>query len=122
MRLLIDSPLSPLVARLLSEAGHDCVHVQQYGLQSAPDMQVMERALAEDRIIISADSDFATLLALGRRAKPSFVLLRRTSDRRPGEQAVLLIKNLPNLEEHLLQGSIVVIKEDSIRGSKVAGW
>ncbi|MBI1790091.1 MAG: DUF5615 family PIN-like protein [Acidobacteria bacterium] len=38
MRFLIDSALSPEVARLLKGAGHDAVHVRDYGLHAAEDL------------------------------------------------------------------------------------
>ena len=58
MKSLIDNALSPQVAVLLSNAGHDAVHVRQYVLQSAEDIRILERASLEDRIAVSADSDF----------------------------------------------------------------
>lgn len=73
------------MAEGLRRAHHDAVHVRDYGLHAAPDEEVFERAASEDRVLVSADTDFGTLLARGRQAKPSVVLLRRLSQRRPDE-------------------------------------
>ena len=63
MRLLVDNALSPALADLLRNAGHEAVHVREVGLHHADDEAIFERAAAEDFIVVSADTDFATLLA-----------------------------------------------------------
>ena len=115
MRFLIDNALSPLVARQLTAAGYETVHVRDVGLSSASDAEILTFAEREDRIIISADTDFGTLLTLRRKSRPSFILLRGDIERRPESQAAGLIRDLPALVEHLATGAIVVIRKDRIR-------
>ena len=115
MRFLVDNALSPRVAEQLCGAGHDAVHVRQYELQAAADETIFDRAADEERIVVSADTDFGTLLAARRATRPSVILFRRGTQRRPDEQVALLLGNLPALADELADGSVAVIEPERIR-------
>lgn len=115
MRFLIDNALSPRVADGLRDAGHDAVHVREYSLARAADPAIFDRAAQEKRIVVSADTDFATLLAMRKQKAPSVVLFRGPLPRRPAAQVALLLANVPGITEALTEGAIVVLEPARIR-------
>lgn len=115
MRFLVDNALSPALAVLLSEAGHDAVHVRSLGLQHAQDVEIFERAASDDRVVVSADTDFGTLLATRSSRKPSVVQFRGPGSRRPDALARTLLHNLLQLSEALESGSIVTVEPSRLR-------
>jgi len=115
MKFLIDNCISPLMAFGLTQAGYDAIHVRDCHLQSGLDEDIFARAAQEDRILISADTDFATLLALRKEKRPSVILFRRQTQRLPEQQLSLLLLNLPALRVDLEAGAIVVFDQDRIR-------
>lgn len=114
MKFLIDNALSPQLANLLSLSGHDAVHVRTIGLEHASDLIIFKRARDDERVLVSADTDFARIVATSNSKRPSVILFRGAASR-PSEQAQLLAKHLKLLEGPLECGAIVVLERSRIR-------
>lgn len=114
MKLLIDESLQQDLARILTEAGHDAVHVADLGLCGATDNEVLARASTDARIVVTADTDFGTLLALTGAPGPSVILLRRPG-RRATDRARTVLTVLVLVDEQLSHGAVVTVEQTRLR-------
>jgi predicted nuclease of predicted toxin-antitoxin system len=115
MRFLIDNALSPVVAEGLRQADHDAIHVRDLGLAAADDETIFEHADRDQRVIVSADTDFGTILAMRNAASPSVILFRGATPRNPIGQVKLLIANLAAIAPSIERGAVVVLEPQRIR-------
>jgi predicted nuclease of predicted toxin-antitoxin system len=118
VKFLLDECLPPQMAELLRAAGHDCAHVYELGLGGQPDEQIMALADRDNRILISADTDFGELLANAPVLAPSVILLRRTN-KRAGSLAAVIIANLEQVTQDLAAGALIVISDTRIRARRL---
>ncbi len=114
MRFIIDMPLSPVLADWLRQQGHDTVHVSDLGQAKALDVEILEYASREHRVIITADLDYPRLLALSQAEGPGLILFRGGNY---SEQEVKdrLERALETIANEDLPNSIVVIEKGRIR-------
>lgn len=119
MKFLIDNALPPRLASLLIVAGQDAIHVRQYAMQAAQDESILARAGKEDRIVVSADTNFGTLLATRKASRPSFILFRDANLLSAEDYAGVLIPSLPLLELELAGGCVVVFRSGRLRVRKL---
>ena len=115
MRFLVDNALSPRLAEGLRAAGHDAVHVRDLGLAAAADTEILALAADQDRMVVSEDTDFGTLLALRSESKPSFILFRHQPDRTASALLELLLATLPEVGADVVAGAVVVIEPRRVR-------
>jgi predicted nuclease of predicted toxin-antitoxin system len=119
VRLLVDQNLPPRLCSLLTDAGHDAVHVRDLGLASAPDAEILDLAADQGRTIISADTDFGALLAQRRSTRPSVLLVRAIVDLSPDAMAERLVAQLPALASDLSEGAIVALTPRGARSRRL---
>ena len=76
VKLLLDENISPKVGEMLrAQDGLDAVHVRERGLLQAPDHDVLDRAYAENRVLVTKNVEDFVKLARARDLHPGVILL-----------------------------------------------
>ncbi len=112
--ILLDQGLPRSAASLLRDEGWDALHTGDIGLSRSTDRQILEFARNEQRVIITLDSDFHTILALTNASTPSVIRIRLEGLRGP-DLALLIKKIWPRVEPQVKKGAMVTVTESGIR-------
>jgi predicted nuclease of predicted toxin-antitoxin system len=118
MRFLADAGLSPATIDFLIQLGHEAVHVRTLGMQRAPDVDIIARARAELRVVLTFDLDFGDVLALGVLDKPSVIIFRLT-DERPASVNRRLAAVLDECAALLESGVLISVGDSRYRVRKL---
>jgi predicted nuclease of predicted toxin-antitoxin system len=76
MRLLADQDIWKLTLDLLRDWGHDVITAKAIGLARGDDKELLAVAKKEQRILITRDKDFGSLVFLGQIPSPGVIFLR----------------------------------------------
>lgn len=76
VRVKLDENVPDAVATILRELGHDVELAREEGLAGAPDADVLAKAIAEVRVLVTLDLDFADVVRHDPKASPGVVVLR----------------------------------------------
>ena len=112
MRFLVDECTGPTVARWLTVQGHDVISIFHTD-RGAPDVAVLARALAEDRILVTNDKDFGEMVFREGRAHRGVILLRLVDER--AAMKIQVLQHLLAQQAGQLAGNFVVASEESAR-------
>jgi predicted nuclease of predicted toxin-antitoxin system len=114
MKLLLDQGLPRSSAPLLREEGIDTIHVSEIEMSAAEDIEIINKARADDRVVVTLDADFHALLALNKATTPSVIRIRIE-----GLQAnafiELLLRVISECIDELQQGVAVTVEPSRIR-------
>jgi len=114
MRLLTDIPIARSTIRRLQRDGHDVIAVADRLPPTSTDEVILDLAIAEQRVVICFDLDFANLVALSGRSFPSVDTLR-TSQHRAECVEERLAAVLPSIAEELADGVLATIEDHRVR-------
>lgn len=102
------------LAPVLSSLGFPCIHLHDENLDRLPDPLILEKARAENRVLITHDLDFAELAAASGERLPSVVLFR-LRNMRPESVLLHLQRTLSQCGPALEAGAFVSVTESLIR-------
>jgi predicted nuclease of predicted toxin-antitoxin system len=102
------------VVQWLRQNGHDAIHLRDEGLHRIPNGKIFEKAISENRVIITFDLDFGEIVALSKGQKVSVILFRLHDTKTP-HLINRLAAMLEDSTEALEQDAVVVVEESRHR-------
>jgi predicted nuclease of predicted toxin-antitoxin system len=76
MRFLADQDLYKVTIDQLKRWGHDVVTVRELRMQRTPDEDLLKKTKEENRLLITRDKDFGTLVFLNKTLSTGVILLK----------------------------------------------
>ncbi|GAX42348.1 hypothetical protein NIES4075_33490 [Tolypothrix sp. NIES-4075] len=114
MKFLADMGISLRTVFWLRGDGYDVVHLRDEGLQRLPDDEILIKARAEGRILLTIDLDFAQLLAVSGDSLPSVILFRLGNENYDAINQ-RLTQVLRECQEDLEVGVIISVSNETFR-------
>lgn len=112
MRFLADAHISIEMVAMLRDLGHDCLDSSAIPPRM-PDVDVLQSAAADDRIVITSDKDFGELVFVHAIRCPGVVLIRLAQANEADR--VVFVRSVWPLVLSRLPGSFVTITPSGVR-------
>ncbi len=112
LKLLADESLEHRVTIFLRDSGYDVLSIQEIS-PSISDLQVLDIAHKEQRIILTNDKDFGELVFLGTQKHSGIILFRFNDEQVSNKISVLKYLFTNYLDK--LEGSFIVLESKKIR-------
>ena len=110
MRFLADMGVSLTTVRALREDGHDATHLRDEGLSRLADIDILEKARIEQRVILTFDLDFGDLLASGAQSLPSVIIFRLHNET-PRAVTIHVKQLIAQRTADIDKGAIVIVED-----------
>ncbi len=106
--------ISPVTVACLKQIGWDIVRVSDALNPKATDSEIIAYAIKTNRVIITYDLDFTTLITLSGNNKPSVITLRNENVN-PDFIAQTIVTVVKQIEPEFPKGIIVSVDDQKIR-------
>jgi predicted nuclease of predicted toxin-antitoxin system len=115
LRFLVDVGVGRKVERWLIENGYDVSAVRDTN-PKASDIDILEKAVSESRIVITMDKDFGELICYSGKAHAGVIILR-LADARANEK-IEVLKNILRDHSDQIENSLSVYQDGRVRIKK----
>jgi predicted nuclease of predicted toxin-antitoxin system len=102
--------VSSSTVRALKEDGHDAIHLRDEGLSRLADIDILEKARTEQRVVLTFDLDFGDLLASGAQSFPSVIIFRLRNET-PRSVTNHLKQLIAQRTSDIDKGAIVIVED-----------
>ncbi len=113
MNFLTDENIASSVVKFLRSKRHDIKDVKESKLFRTDDFKLLEIAVKEDRIVITHDKDFASIIR-NKNVNHRGIIIIRLFDQSPTNVKDKLEKLFSGQQENRIKNSIIIIREDRI--------
>lgn len=115
MKFKLDENLGRSALEAFRDAGHDVSSVVLQQLSGAPDRQVLNVCVAEGRVLVTLDLDFANPLHHDPSDTPGVAVLRLPLNAGPSDVGQAIATLLAAVASHDIDGSLWIIRPDRVR-------
>lgn len=114
MRFKLDENLPVEAAVLLADAGHDVHTVNQEELCGAPDSKISAVCRAEQRVLVTLDTDFCNILNYPPENHAGIIVIRASDQSKDAICWFVKKVLLPSIQADLT-GKLWIVQKDGIR-------
>lgn len=114
LEFLANMNISPLTVEGLRKIGWNIIRVSEILDRKTKDIEILSYAKDHNKVIITQDMDFSTLLAVRGFSKPSVINLR-FANARPDFVTDRIIEIAGEMEKELEEGIVISVDETSAR-------
>jgi predicted nuclease of predicted toxin-antitoxin system len=112
-KFLTDENVSPKVVSFLRSRGFDVSDIKETGLYGLSDREILARAHAEERIVVTHDSDFG-MLAINQGVPFTAIIYIRLRNLTP-DAVIGVVDRLFETGFEVTNGMLLVLEEDRVR-------
>lgn len=116
MRFIVDECTGPAVARWLREEGHDVYSVYEQA-RGIDDDEVLAKAFAEERILVTNDIDFGEKVYRDGQFHSGIILLRLRDQKASAKVAAVM--SLLSFHSKRIENAFVIVTENEVRFAKL---